>query len=201
MKHCKHAKKLLVLLLCFAMLAATLSSFAVFAEDAEAGKTSIQNGSGQRGPVAVTKTFSYRAIVNGSFDGFAFCMPTYNKTDSEATLSVYKWEGSYSATVAKSPIATQKFAPLKDNAVNYVRFDAQPAGEYLFHISDPKGQVGVWTNQNPTDSKGFLYLNGTEQRGEPELYVFFEGGNVPAEPFGNCQPSADARIPKSPYAS
>jgi hypothetical protein len=200
MNHCKYVKKLLVLFLCFAMLAATMSSVAVFAEGLPRS-ISVQNGTGTRGAVAVSKTYSYRAIVNGSFDGFGYSMPTYNKTDSEATISLYKWEGSYEATVAKEPITSQRFAPLKDNDTNWVRFDAQPAGEYLFHISNPKGQVGVWTNQNPTDSKGFLYLNGVEQRGEPELHFNFENDNVPAEPFGTCQPSAEPRITKFPYTS
>ncbi len=200
MKHCKHVKKLLVFLLCFSMLAATLSAFAVYADDLPRS-ISVQNGTGTRGAVAVGKTYSYRAIVNGSFDGFGFSMPTYNRTDSEATISLYKWEGDYASTIAKAPIASQRFAPLKDNATNWLRFDAQPAGEYLFHISEPKGQVGVWTAQDPTDSKGFLYLNGTEQRGEPELHFNFENDNVPEEPFGTCQPSADARIPKTPYTS
>ena len=200
MKHRKHIRKALVLLLCFCMLATALSAFAVSAEDPPRS-ISVQNGSGTRGAVAVGGAYSYRAIVNGSFDGFGYCMPTYNRTDSEATISLYKWEGSYKATIAKEPITSQRFAPLKDNATNWVRFDAQPAGEYLFHISEPKGQVGVWTNQNPTDSKGFLYLNGVEQRGEPELHFNFENDNVPEEPFGTCQPSADAHIAKAPYTS
>ena len=197
MKHCKHIKKTLVWLICLSMLLAAFSSFAAYAAG---GSVSIQNGTGNRGAVAVGKAYSYRVKVNGSFDGFAYTMPTYNRTDSEATLSVYKWEGDYASTIAGEPIAKERFAPLKDNATNWVYLDAQPAGEYLFHISEPKGQVGVWTAQNPTDSKGFLYLNGTEQRGEPELQIRFTD-DVPEEPFGTCEASADARIPKSPYTS
>ena len=200
MKHCTHIKKTLVWLLCLCMLLAAFSTVAAYADELPRS-ISVQNGTGNRGAVAVGRTYSYRAIVNGSFDGFGFTMPTYNRTDSEATISLYKWTGDYASTVAGEPIATQRFAPLKDNDTNWVRFDPQPAGEYLFHISDPKGQVGVWTNQSPTDSKGFMYLNGTEQRGEPELHFNFENDNVPEEPFGTCQPSADARIPKTPYTS
>ncbi len=187
--------KLLIWVLCLCMLAGTFSVLAA----AVPRSISVQNGTGTRGAVAVGKTYSYRAIVNGSFDGFGYCMPTYNKTDSEATISMYKWLGDYATTVASEPIVTERFAPLKDNATNWVRFEAQPAGEYLFHISEPKGQVGVWTNQNPTNSKGFLYLNGVEQRGEPELHFNFENDNVPEEPFGTCVASADAHIAKTPY--
>ena len=198
MKHCNHIKKMLVLLICFSMLATALSVLAVYANGVPRS-ISVQNGTGTRGAVAVTKTYSYRAILNGSFDGFGYCIPTYSTSDSECTISMYKWEGSYADTVAKDPIVSQKFGPLKDNGTNWVRFDPQPAGEYLFHISDPKGKVGVWTNSNPTDSKGFLYLNGVEQRGEPELHFNFENDNVPDEPFGTCQASASAHIAKTPY--
>ena len=189
--------KLLLWLVCLCMLAGTLSVLA-FAEDGLPRSISVQNGTGTRGAVAVTKTYSYRAILNGSFDGFGYCLPTYNTTTAECTISMYKWEGNYADTVAKTPIVSERFVAMKDNATNWVRFDPQPAGEYLFHISDVKGQVGVWTNQNPKDSKGFLYLNGVEQRGEPELHFNFENDNVPEEPFGTCQASADAVIPKSP---
>ena len=192
--------KLLLWLVCLCMLAGTFSALA-FAEDGLPRSISVQNGTGTRGAVAVTKTYSYRAIVNGSFDGFGYCLPTYNTTTAECTISMYKWEGNYADTVAKTPIVSERFVAMKDNATNWVRFAAQPAGEYLFHISDVKGQVGVWTNQNPQDSKGFLYLNGVEQRGEPELHFNFENDNVPEEPFGICQASADAVIPKSPYTS
>ena len=192
--------RLLLWALCLCMLAGTLSVLA-FAEDGLPRSISVQNGTGTRGAIAVTKTYSYRAIVNGSFDGFGYCIPTYNTTTAECTISMYKWLGNYADTVASDPIASQHFGPLKDNDTNWVRFDAQPAGEYLFHISDIKGQVGVWTNQNPTDSKGFLYLNGVEQRGEPELHFNFENDNVPEEPFGTCQASADVHIVKTPYTT
>ena len=198
MKHCKHIKKMLVWLVCLCMLAGTCTM--LVASDAPRS-ISVQNGTGTRGAVAVSGTYSYRAIVNGSFDGFGYCIPTYNTSDSECTISMYKWEGSYDATVAKQPVASQRFSPLTDNGTNWVRFDAQPAGEYLFHISDVKGQVGVWTNSDPVDSKGFLYLNGIEQRGEPELHFNFENDNVPEEPFGNCEPSADAAIRVKPYSN
>lgn len=197
MKHMKFLKKLALWTLCVCMLAGSLSMLV----SAVPQSISVQNGTGTRGAVAVTKSYSYRAIVNGSFDGFGYCLPTYNTTDAECTISLYKWEGSFDATVAKQPIASERFTAMKDNATNWVRFDAQPAGEYLFHISDVKGQVGVWTNSDPVDSKGFLYLNGLEQRGEPELHFNFENDNVPEEPFGTCEPSADAAIPVAPYTN
>ena len=197
MKQKKTLTKLALWLLCLCMLAGTFPVLVA----AASRSISVQNGTGDRGAVAVTGSYSYRAIVNGSFDGFGYTLPTYNTTDSEATISMYKWEGSYDATVSKLPIVSQRFAPLTDNGTNWVRFDAQPAGEYLFHVSDPKGKVGVWTNSDPVDSKGFLYLNGVEQRGEPELHFNFENDNVPEEPFGNCEASAEVVIRVKPYTN
>ena len=188
--------KLLLWALCLCMLAGTFSVLAAAAPRS----ISVQNGSGERGAIAVTGTYSYRAIVNGSFDSFAFCMPTYSTPSADCTISLYKWAGNYEDTVAQTPVASQDFT-FKDNDTNWVRFAAQPAGEYLFHISNPKGKVGVWTRSNPVDSKGFLYLNGIEQRGEPELFFNFENDNVPEEPFGTCEPSADASIPVQPYTN
>ena len=181
-------KRLLALALCAVMVAAV---FAAIIPVSAASEVSIQNGTGNREPIRVGKTYSYRAIVNGEFTAFGFCMPTWTKKDSYATLYLYKWQGTYDKTVASTPVASKVFNPLTDGAYHWVEFDAQPAGEYLFHIADGGADVGVWTCSSPTDSKGFLYINGVEQRGEPELKIRFT--DAPAEPFGNCEPSGDIR--------
>ena len=197
MKHMRFLKKLALWLLCACMLASTFSLLVA----AVPRSISVQNGTGTRGAIAVSSSYSYRAIVNGSFDGFGYCLPTYSTSDAECTISLYKWEGSFDATLAKQPITSERFTAMKDNATNWVRFDAQPAGEYLFHISDVKGKVGVWTNSDPVNPKGFLYLNGIEQRGEPELHFNFENDNVPEEPFGTCKASAGASVRVKPYTN
>jgi len=187
-------KRLLALLLCLLMVG---SAFSMVIPVYAAEDISIQNGTGTREPVRVGKTYSYRAMINGEFTGFGFAMPTWTKTDSYATLSVYKWLGGYDKTIASEPIAKQAYNPLKDGQYHWVEFDPQPAGEYLFHISDGGADVGVWTNMSPSDSKGFLYLNGLEQRGEPELKIRMT--NPMLEPFGNCEPSGEIRNIKYPY--
>ncbi len=188
-----HIKRITTILLSLCVLLGVMAAFPLgFSAAAEAADISIQNGTGSRSPVRVGKTLSYRAMVNGTFDAFSFCMPTWTKTDSVATLSLYKWEGTFDKTVAGTPIASKVFDPLTDGAMHRVEFDAQPAGEYLFHISNPKGEVGVWTNTSPTNSKGFFYENGLEGRGEPELTIHFT--EAPEKPFGDCQPSGDIRV-------
>ena len=102
-------KKLLLWLVCVCMLAGTVSVLAVYAVPRS---ISVQNGTGTRGAVAVGKSYSYRAIVNGSFDGFGYCLPTYNTTTAECTVSMYKWEGSFDATVKATPIASERFTAM-----------------------------------------------------------------------------------------
>ena len=194
MKHV--TKRLLSWVLCTVMVAAVLAAALPVSA---ASDVSIQNGTGSREPIRVGKTYSYRALVNGEFTGFGFSMPTWNKTDSYATLYLYKWEGSFKATVAGEPIASKAFNPLSDNQYHWVEFDPQPAGEYLFHIADGGSDVGVWTNTSPTDSKGFLYIDGVEQRGEPDLKIRFT--DTPAEPFGTCESSQVMLNKVEPYDS
>ena len=196
----KHRKLLTTLttLLCFSML---VTAFSALTADAAAGDASVQNGTGKSVAIEVGNAYSYRAHVNGSFDAFTFTIPTFKTTASECTLSLYKWEGDYESTIAKEPLVAQRFTELKDGAANRVKFDPQSAGEYLFHISDVVGQVGVWTKTNPKNSKGFLYLDGVEQKGDPTLSIHFENNQIPAEPFIACKASESASIPKAPYDS
>ena len=190
------AKKLLSFFLCLLLIGAV---FCTVVPTVSAADIKIQNGTGNREPIRISKSFSYRAIINNEFTGFGFHMPTWEKKTSYATLSLYKWEGSHDKTLATEPIATKKFDPLKDGQCHWVEFSSQPAGEYLFHISDVSADAGVWTNTSPQNSKGFLYLDGIEQRGEPELVIRFP--DTPADPFGTCEASGDIRSPQYPYDS
>ncbi len=149
---------------------------------------SIQNGTGTRSAESIYAPFSYRVNVLGEFTAFGFAMPTWTRDDSVCRLSLYLWSGTYEDTLKQEPIATKVFDPMRDNATNTVTFDPQPAGEYLFHVSEPQGSVGVWANVNPTDSLGYAYKDGTESKSlEPELHITFtENLN---EPFGACEPS------------
>ena len=186
------AKRLLSILLSVLMVASTVAMmFPAVLSGAE--DVSIQNGTGSRGPLECAPDVGYRAIVNGPFTGFGFAMPTWETKDAECTLSVFAWAGTYDQTVSAEPIASVRFAPMTDNHTNWVTFDEQPAGEYLFLISEVNGKAGVWYNASPTGSKGFLYVGGVEQRGEPELQIRFTG--KPDQPFGTCKPSVTGIIP------
>ena len=191
-------KRIVALLLCL-MMALTSVSAILTVSAANLIEHPVQNGTGTREPVRVEGAFSYRVSMKYEFAGFAFAMPTWNSKTSSAVLSCYKWQGNYEDTMATEPVVSKSFDPLVDNFKNWVYFDPQPAGEYLFHISNVSADVGVWVNTNPTNSKGFLYINGKEQRGEPEMYVRFK--TPVSDPFENCQASQDLLFKKELFPS
>ncbi len=193
-------KRALALLLSLLMMLSALTAILTFTVSAAPKKEhTVQNGTGKREPIRVGQTYSYRASVLHPFTAFGINMPTWEKTDSACTLHLYKWQGTFEATVAGTPIASKTFDPMRDGARNWVEFDAQPAGEYLFHITDASYDAGVWTNTFPEDSKGFLYLDGVEQIGEPELFVRF--AEAVEDPFGKCERSQDMLNKVEPYDS
>ena len=175
-------QRLLAVFLAALMLAACAVGLIL---PASAAEVSVQNGTGSRGAVSVSTSYAYRAKVNGEFTAFSFAMPTWTQSDSACTLALYKWTGDPEDSLKAEPIATQRFDPMKDNATNKITFDPQPAGEYLFAVIEPRGSVGVWTNENCTDNLGFLYSDGQEKNSLPELKITFTEDL--AEPFGKCE--------------
>ena len=175
-------KRILTIVLAAVMLA---SCAAVLILPSAAAEVSVLNGTGSRGAVGVSGYYAYRAIVNGEFTAFSMAMPTWTTTDSACTLALYKWTGDPDSSLAAEPIASKRFDPMQDNATNKLTFDPQPAGEYLFAVIEPRGSVGVWTNENCTDPLGFLYIDGQEKASQPEMKITFT--TDPAEPFGKCE--------------
>lgn len=186
--------RIMMLCLCMSLLLPMLiGSIPVYA----VMEVSVQNGTGTREAFRVEGTCAYRAILNESFTAFGFFMPTWEHTDSGATLSMYQWAGSYEETVAQSPVVSQRFSPLQDGGCHIVEFEEQPAGEYLFSVSDVSSDVGVWMNTSPVQSKGFFYVNGEERRGEPDLWIRFT--QTVQEPFGICRSSGKYLEGLTPY--
>ena len=181
MKHISF-KRALAVLLATLMLATCAVGLIL---PSAAAEVSVQNGTGSRGAVRVGNSYAYRAKVNGEFTAFSFAMPTWTETNSACTLALYKWTGDPEDSMKAEPIATQRFDPMQDNATNKITFDPQPAGEYLFAVLEPRGAVGVWTNEGCTDNLGFLYVDGQEKNSLPELKITFTEDL--AEPFGKCE--------------
>ncbi len=179
-------QRVIAFFLCMIMLLTCMIGMVI---PASAEDVSVQNGTGTRDAVRIDNVYAYRAKVNGEFTAFAMAMPTWKETNSACTLALFKWTGDVEASMATTPIATRRIEPMNDNATNRLSFDAQPAGEYLFAVIEPRGAVGVWSNIDCTDNKGFTYVNGVEHHSEPELTITFT--QVPDEPFGQCEPMKD----------
>ena len=156
---------------------------------AAAKDVNLHSGTGSRNAEFVTGDVGYRAIINAPFTGFAFSIPTWETTTARCTLSMYKWAGTYRDTLRGEAIASQKFEGLRDNASNWVTFDEQPAGEYLFLITEPAGTMGIWFFTDPETPRGFSYKGGQECVGDIQMQIRFPKSVT--DPFGVCEPSVD----------
>ncbi len=142
-----------------------------------------------RAPMPITSDYGIHLHMGAPFDAVIPCMPTWNTSDSEATLSLYKWDTTYEKTIAAEPIATKRFAPLKDNDFNKLSFDEQPAGEYFIRIHEVKGQVGVWYMDKKVGG-GYCYEDGQESASDWQMQVSFT--KTPLQAFIPVKSAADA---------
>ena len=182
----KRMKRILTAVIASALL---LTCGVVMALPTAAKDVSVTNGTGTREAQFVTGDTAYRAKINTPFTGFGFSMPTWATNNGSCRLSMYEWKGTYRDTINADPIATKLFENMKDNATNWVTFDEQPAGEYLFRITEPSGTIGLWIYLDPVNPYGFLYKGGAEQLGDPQLSIRFPG--AVKNPFDVCEPSVD----------
>ena len=162
------------LVLCAAMLAACV--FTVAAAGARYGYKLYDPAlDSQKYPQEVTdgSVYGQRAKLNAPFEAVAFCMPTWNKTDSQSTIGVFEWAGDFEATVKQAPKYEKRLDTMRDCATNELRFDKPlPAGEYFFAIYDTVGKVGIW-RYPMTKSLGYAYLDGLEGEYDLEVTVYF----------------------------
>ncbi len=130
-----------------------------------------------------------RVKVNVPVTGVGFSMPTWSVSGKySAYISAYEWKGSYSATVASEPFATEQFTALQDNATNWLYFEKMPAGEYFFAIEKTSGIVGCWVSDNNSVSRGFRYTDGVESKGDMFMTVEVEGRDK--DIFEECESAA-----------
>lgn len=182
---------MLCLLMTLSMLAAVAVSTVYAAGTVVSGCSPSQAG---RAAKQVGGDYGIRMGYQAPFTSVSVSMPTWNTTDSSATLSLYRWDTNYETTIASEPITSKDFIPLKDNAYNALTFDAQPAGEYFLRIHNVKGQVGVWVSDFSV-SGGYCYANGSETQNDWDMKVTFT--ESVAEPFAKLEPQIIV-APKEP---
>ncbi len=149
----------------------------------------------------VTGTMSYRTKINSQFTGARIIVPTYGaQDDSDYTLSLYQWKGTYALTLAQTPVATKEFLAVGDggnDTTDWLTFDAQPAGEYLFHIEKTgTDTIAVWKYSAST--KGYVYTEGVESAGDIEMAIKILGdGTIPADLIGTCSATSFLKSPNT----
>ena len=150
----------------------------------------IQAYSGSMSPRQITADYGIRMAYGAPFNGLRVTLVTWGQKDATATLSLYKWAGDYNSTLNADPVAKLDLNPVIDCADQEFLFDEQPAGEYLFRISNVSGTVGVM-HSDMSVSGAYCYDSGKESRADWWLTVYFT--KTPAVPFGEIE-SAEAYI-------
>ena len=100
--------------------------------------------------------------AKGPFNKLCISAPSWGDSEGGFTLSLYRWTGEYAASVKGAPVAAKVFKDFPDNTRLEMPLDTQPAGQYVWQISDRTGttSVGVWGFSGSRYSGGNAYANG-----------------------------------------
>ena len=147
-----------------------------------------------------------RFTVDGKLSSISTWCPSFNDSLGSITLSLYKWNGSYTKTISGKPIVQETFVDFKDNGRITIQIPGKPSGELFFTASDPVQRVGVWTNpaSNVVSKDDLLYVNGEVTQGmamsleavvSPSAKVEVEGETVDAySPIDLSKPHYSANM-------
>lgn len=180
-------KKLICIVIAALMLLSTVSLSAA-AEEAYNVNAYSNQGEGSPTTISLNSTFGIRLKMNAPFNGVSVRLSTYVKTDTISTVSVYKWSEDFEETLKADPVASKQFDPVRDNLKHDVKFDAQPAGEYLVTVRNDNSQLCIWVWDSNTVGKGLLYADGAEKKADINITVSFT--EKTDEPFSAVQSSS-----------
>ena len=77
--------------------------------------------------------------------------PSWGNNVGNITFSLYKWNSTYSESVAGTPLAQKTFVNFNDNEKLRLTFNQLEAGDYIWVLSNGTEQVGVWKWTNSND--------------------------------------------------
>ncbi len=106
-----------------------------------------------------------RFTTKAPFTAIAPFTSSFSNDFGNLTISLYTWEGSLAASKSKDPISIKTHKDFPNNSRLELTFPSQPAGEYIWILSDPLESVGV-LQYNHNTAKAVSYLNGTEISGD-----------------------------------
>lgn len=169
----KHIKKALIILLTVLMVLPLCS--ASYAGQWLGLPTYNTASTATRVPTKIDE-FTEVAIhfnAKGRFSEISIIIPSYADNKGSVTAALYKWDKNYTKTLASAPVASVTWVDTYDNASQAFVFESQPAGEYLFHISDGSGGVGVWTRNEPCENFEF-YRDRVNSEASLEAQIKFD---------------------------
>ncbi|HJN15028.1 MAG TPA: hypothetical protein QGH10_06050 [Armatimonadota bacterium] len=106
------------------------------------------------------ETFGQSFVIDsGTFTRIAVKLPTWNTTDSAATIALKR------AGPGGDVIATRRAENVRDNSWQELTFDPQAAGTYYVELSELKGQLGWWSLRGDALPDGQAFADGQPQEG------------------------------------
>ncbi len=114
------------------------------------------------------------------FNGIDVSCPSWGDNIGNMTMKLYRWDSTYSATVASVPVAETTFVNYTDNAWLKLSLSTpQPSGEYYYEFSNPTQTVGLWgwvVSGDPVTS----YFNGRvcDTNWVSRIYYSFDTENL-----------------------
>ena len=129
-----------------------------------------------------------RLNITTSFVGFKMNFPNWGNAGSGVSLTAYKWQGTYDATIKSQALVTKSFTGINDHQGCSVYFDSpMPAGQYLFAARslNPDAPTAIYYVTSNTGSKGYSYIDGAEMKNDLRMSIYFDG-SAPATPFAEC---------------
>ena len=108
----------------------------------------------------------------GALNKVGALLATYNSTNSGATITLYA--GAPGSTL--TPVVSQTFTNLTDNAWIYLNFNPQPAGQYYLEMSNAVGTPAWWyENGSVPNVGGSQYFDRQAQPGS-QMMTFSASG-------------------------
>ncbi len=140
------------------------------------------------GSLAAGGTFGQSFRATRPFTAVGGDFPTYHRTDAAVTLSLFK--GGPGGLL----LARNRFANLKDNATVLLEMPKPlPPGLYYLEQSQPKGQVGWWSETNDAYADGRAFENGVAAGGDRSLTIRYAGAQpLVLSPQARTETTADA---------
>ncbi len=202
------AKKLIVSLLCVAMLFCSMTSTTAAIEyTVEKSKTpsSVLLGGERIGAISIAADDVHASHFHTTAPmlSVSVCVPSYSNSTGYITVALYAYTENYQETLAGIPLAEYTFVNFADNGYLTIRFDENdplPAGEYMLVLRDAgddtpeadggsKPGIGLWYAAAHESQR--YYYNGKYDNNK-SMHLFVEYQGTPESPYATpTAPVAD----------